>query len=314
MAGLPAHNLEQGEEKMSLLREIQESLMREGTDIGSIFLKLRLLASRLGSDKLEEWVNYEMEEYPLGAILPDYRKLAVAYKGVFSGVSGMTPIRLSLIKKHVGEEFLTYQERRGVVAVDHLVRENTSKNGTVSFPVPDFIPRLHGKIYQGIACNGVTGVVSILDFANLVFSVRKRVMDLTIKLEKSVPASATDEQLPEKDANRVSITVENLIYGNQNVVSSRGANAQLTVNVEKQNISALINALTEGGIPESDAREFAGILSKEQPTSKEEPLGEEGTKWWATYLKKAAEEGKKIAVSALTKLVTEAVAKFHGLG
>jgi hypothetical protein len=59
---------------MSLLREIQASLM-QGQDIGPILLKLRLLASRLGSDLLEEWVKHESEGYPAHIDVPDYRKI-----------------------------------------------------------------------------------------------------------------------------------------------------------------------------------------------------------------------------------------------
>ena len=308
---------------MSLLREIQASLMQGDTDIGLILLKLRFLASHLGSDKLEEWVHYEIDGYPAAASLPDYRKLAVAYRGVFSGPlqSGMrdAPIPPLLIKEYVGEDFLVHEERKSVVTVDKLVQENTSESGTLTFDAADFILRLQGKVYRGMACNSVTGRVSIADLAGLLFSVRNRVLNLTIELEKSVPAAADiviDQQaaqLPEKDANRVSIAVENLIYGNQNVIASRGANAHLAVNVEKQNISALINALTEGGIPESDAREFADILSKEQPTSKEEPLGEGGTKWFVTHIKKAAEGVWKTGVSEATKLVTKLAAQYYGL-
>lgn len=43
---------------MGLLRDLQKSLMN-GEDIGPILLKLRYLASRLGSDPLAEWVKYE---------------------------------------------------------------------------------------------------------------------------------------------------------------------------------------------------------------------------------------------------------------
>ncbi len=308
---------------MSLLREIQASLMQESPDIGSLLLKLRFLASRLGSDKLEEWVHYEMDGYPVDASLPDYRKLAVAYRGVFSGPlqSGIpdAPIPLLLIKEYVGEDFLVYEERKSVVTVDKLVQENTSESGTLTFDASDFILRLQGKVYRGMACNSVTGRVSIADLAGLLFSVRNRVLNLTIELEKSVPAAADiviDQQaaqLPEKDANRVSIAVENLIYGNQNVIASRGANAHLEVNVEKQNISVLINALTEGGMPESDAREFADILPKEQPTSKEEPLGKEGKRWLRKYLEKAGEAIGKTGVSEATKLVTKMAAQYYGL-
>ena len=309
---------------MSLLREIQASLMREGTDIGSILLKLRLLASRLGSDKLEEWVHYEMEGYPTGTALPDYRKLVVSYTGTFFGPAGSgirdAPIPPLLIKKYAGENRLAYEERRGVVAVEHFIRETTSETGTFLFEAADLILLIRGKVYPGTECNSVTGRVSIADYAGLVFSVRSRVLNLTTELEKSVPAAADivvdrpAARLPEKDADRISITVGNLISGNQNVIASGEANAQSTVNVEKQNISTLINVLTEGGIPESDAQEFADILSREQPTSKEEPLGEEGKKWLRKYLEKAGETIGKTGVSELTKRVTEAAVQYFGFG
>ena len=77
--------------------------------------------------------------------------------------------------------------------------------------------------------------------------------------------------------------------------------------------AVLIKALTEGGIPESDAREFTDILSKEQPTSKEEPLGEGGTRWFVTHIKKAAEGVWKTGVSEATKLVTKMAARYYGL-
>jgi len=51
---------------MSLLQQIQESVVNEKAGLGSILLKLRLLASRLGSDLLEEWVKHETEGYPKG--------------------------------------------------------------------------------------------------------------------------------------------------------------------------------------------------------------------------------------------------------
>ena len=70
---------------MSLLQEIQESVISEKADLGSILLKLRLLASRLGSDPLEQWVKYEAEGYPKNVEVPPYRIVGVMYKGCFSG-------------------------------------------------------------------------------------------------------------------------------------------------------------------------------------------------------------------------------------
>jgi hypothetical protein len=73
---------------MSLLQQIQESVVEEGSDLGSILLKLRLLAARLGSDILKEWVKHESEEYPKDAKVPSYRIVGVTYRRTFSGPFG----------------------------------------------------------------------------------------------------------------------------------------------------------------------------------------------------------------------------------
>ena len=64
---------------MSLLYEIQESIVQSDTDIGPVLLKLRLLAARLGSVSLEEWVKYESEGYQSNIEVPPYRIIGVSY-------------------------------------------------------------------------------------------------------------------------------------------------------------------------------------------------------------------------------------------
>jgi hypothetical protein len=57
---------------MSLLHEIQAAVLQEGADLGPILLRLRLLAARIGSQPLAEWVRHESEGYPRDAELPDF--------------------------------------------------------------------------------------------------------------------------------------------------------------------------------------------------------------------------------------------------
>src|SRR5258708_8237592 len=110
---------------MSLLREIQAALIGE-KPLGPILLKLRLLGSRLGSDVLEEWVKHESEGYPTGVVLPDYREVAVSYRGTFSGAFGSgiknAPIPPYLIEKFAGKKWNTYEIRHTVSLIDKLVR------------------------------------------------------------------------------------------------------------------------------------------------------------------------------------------------
>lgn len=111
---------------MALLHQIQEAVVQEGSDLGSVLLKLRLLASKLGSDVLEEWVKHESEGYPKDSEIPSYRVVAVSYKGTFSGAfgSGITnaPIPPYLIEKFAGDSWTNYEIRESIAVVDDLLK------------------------------------------------------------------------------------------------------------------------------------------------------------------------------------------------
>lgn len=134
---------------MSLLTEIQAALI-DGQPIGPILLKLRLLASRLGSDVLEEWVKHESEGYPPGVSLPDYRKVGVSYVGTFSGAFGSgienAPIPPYLIEKFAGKGWNDYEIRQSVSSIDELLSSGNS--GTLQINAADLILLLQGHIYE----------------------------------------------------------------------------------------------------------------------------------------------------------------------
>ena len=99
--------------------------MQENSDIGPILLKLRFLASRLGSDLLEEWVRHESEGYPPDVELPDYRVLSLSYTATFSGAYGSglenAPIPGVIIEKLGGKHWTNYEMRQSVAAIDDLL-------------------------------------------------------------------------------------------------------------------------------------------------------------------------------------------------
>lgn len=110
---------------MSLLHEIQAAVLQEGSDLGPILLRLRLLAARIGSQPLAEWVHHESEGYPRDAELPDYRFIPVSYTANFSGPFGSgiqnAPISPYLIKKFAGEHWVRHEMRESIAAVDDLL-------------------------------------------------------------------------------------------------------------------------------------------------------------------------------------------------
>ena len=305
---------------MSLLHQIQESVVQERSDLGSVLLKLRLLAARLGSEVLEEWVKHESEGYPLDAELPDYRIIGVSYRGTFSGSFGSgiqnAQIPPYLIEKYAGSGWTNYKVRESIAAVDRLVK-SSAEGGHFGIDASNLILLLQGKIYHGYACNDICGTISSVSLSEIQQAVRNRVLELTLELEKSIPAAiditfgvTNLEKNNSEIAQKIS---QQIIYGNVTTAVSGGNEVNVIVTIEEGNKGSLIEYLESAGIPSNDAEEFAKIVESEKPTSKEEPFGQKARNWIASNLKKATQGTWSIGVAVATKVLTEAALKFYGL-
>jgi len=307
---------------MSLLYEIQASIVQDGTDLGSILLKLRLLAARLGSEPLEEWIKHESEGYLRDSEVPSYRVVGVTYRGTFSGPFGSgiknAPIPPYLIEKFGGKSWTKYEIRESIAAIEELIKSSAEGDGTLGIDASNLILLLQGKVYKDYACNDVQGTISRASLAELQYAVRSRILELSLELEKSVPAAADISfGSPDSGANlssdKVTRISQQIIYGNVTSISSSGRGAQFNLSYGDRDDKALIEYLVKAGIPESDASELAEIVASEEPSSKEEPLGAKAKAWLLNNLKKAADGTWKVGVSVATKVLTEAALKYYGL-
>jgi AbiTii len=268
---------------MSLLREIQASLMQESQGLGPILLKLRFLASRLGSDPLEAWIKHESEGYPKGVMVPDYRKLAVSHTATFSGYNGAgiknAPIPPYYIEKYAGKDWTQCEMRQSIAGVDDLIKSGENGERSLRIDRSNLMLLLEGKIYEDYACNSVVGIISMSALTELQNTVRTRVMELTIQLEKSVPTAAEISVGPPpatpaaKDTEAVTRITQQIVHGNVTTIVSSGIGAQFLLNIGPKDNVALIKALVESGISESDATELSKIAASEEAESKTEPFG-----------------------------------------
>jgi hypothetical protein len=297
--------------------------MQQDQHIGPILLKLRFLASRLGSGALEEWVKHETEGYPSNVEVPDYRKIAVSYKATFSGPfgSGMSnaPIPSYLIEKHAGKKWTTYEMRQSVAAVDDLVASAKEAGGSLRLDASNLILLLQGKVYEDYACNSVSGTISKATLTEIQNAVRTRVLELTIQLEKSIPAAAEITLGPPaaapaaKESETVTQITQQIVHGNVTTISSSGEGTQFHLNITQKNTEDLIKALVDAGIVKSDASDLAEILASEEGGTKEEPFGTKAQAWIVKNIGKAANGTWKVGVAIATKVLTEAALKYYGL-
>lgn len=306
---------------MSLLHQIQESVVQEGVDLGSVLLKLRLLAARLGSDLLEEWVKYESEGYPKETEVPSYRIVGASYHGTFSGPFGSginnAPIPPYLIKKYAGDKWVNVEIRESIAAIDDLVKSSADGSGTLGIDASNLILLLQVKVYKDYACNDIQALISRTSLAEIQQAVRSRILELTLELEKAIPAAAQvtfgapggQKANPEK----VQQISQQIIYGNVTTAVTGGHGSKITLSIGERDTEALIEYLVKSGVPEPDATEIAKIMETEEPSSIDEPFGEKAKSWLATNLKKAAKGTWNVGITVATKVLSEAALKYYGL-
>jgi hypothetical protein len=109
---------------MSLLREIQDAAVDGSSDLESLLLKCRVLAARLKHEELMDWVNWELDGYPQGELLPEYRKLHGMcyghYLGKYGGEIQNCPIPETAIPEGL-RDIISYRYfREGVSALKSM--------------------------------------------------------------------------------------------------------------------------------------------------------------------------------------------------
>ncbi len=306
---------------MSLLQQIQEAVVNEKSDLSSILLKLRLLATKLGSDILDEWVKYESEGYPKEIEVPCYRDVNISYIGTFTGGSrryidvAIPPFVIEkFVGKHIDGDLMKYKVRLNIAAVEKYIKQS-EKGKKIAYDASNLVPFIEKKIYSRCACNGISIVIDSAELCGITQIVRNRIVELTSKIEISAPGAIKVDFRPsipnKKETERVQLISQQIIYGNVNnaVVGSGHVSVVITEGDDK----SFVKYLVKSGISESDASELAKIMETENPKSADEPFGKKAQEWFTNNIKKAGNGTWKIGVSVASKVLTEAAIKFYGL-
>lgn len=305
---------------MGLLLEIQTAVLRDSSDIAPILLKLRMLAARLGSQPLADWVNHESQGYPPDVEPPDYRIIGVSYTGTFLGPWGSgirnAPISPYLIEKFAGKAWRHYRMRESVAALDELLA-NSKSGGHLGIDASDLILILQGKVYPDYACNAVSGTISRASLATIRHAVLTRILELTTEIERSIPEAAEvslgDTGLLSNSAAGVTTQiVQQIIYGNYTSVSA-GGGSNVAISIGERDSKALTRYLTAAGISGKDAKDLADLAATEEPESESEPMGPKVRAWLTENLTKAASGAWKLGLMVATDVIKEALLKYYGL-
>src|SRR5215831_8545513 len=139
---------------MSLVEDIQASAVDNNSDLGTVLRKCKLLAVRLGSQPLEEWLLWESNGYPDHVAVPDYRQWPVQVKGHFAGYMGAglrdVPIPNAILPEDVREQYQHYKCQQSIAAIEAILAE--AKGGSVYVNTSDLALALGRDVFENYNC------------------------------------------------------------------------------------------------------------------------------------------------------------------
>lgn len=304
---------------MSLIQDIQVALLEEDSKIQPILLKLRFLADRLGSDVLEEWVRHETNGYEENVETPEYRKTSITYKGTFTnGYQTLNNVSVApyLIRKHAGDQWVDYNIRDSLAVIETMI--STSGNGDgFSIDSGNLKLLIADKIYDnGTTCIELIAHIDISAFVRIISTVRTKLLDFTLELEKRVPVSSFIEigkrsEVSNSDTEKVTQITQNVFNAPINHISNSGAAASISVAVQGGDPDSLRRALVESGLSSEDALELANIADSEKPESPNEPFGKRAKSWISKRVEKGVDGVLKIGGQAAKNDISELFQQFY---
>ena len=300
---------------MGFLESIQADIVDDNISIASTLLKLRLLAAKLGSDELTEWIKNEAEGYSQDADIPSYRVVPISFSGTFQGPFGNsinnTTIPPLLIKKFAGEDWITNKFRESAAAVEMMASE---ENG-IHLDLSNLIFILRGKVYPDHNPVEIVGFVSQTLLIQMSNAIRTRLLEITIEIANKIPDAEGVELSSIMQNPQVTTQIlHQTIHGSQTNIQSSGPEAIIQVTIAKHDPKSLKSGLLKFGLSDEESNELAELISEQEPKEqKDDGLNDGVRKWLADRITNSFDAGFKGGISALTRIVQEVAMQYWGL-
>ena len=303
---------------MALIHEIQAGLLDDSSNVGSILLKLRYLAAKLGSNPLEEWVRHETEGYPQGVPVPEYRIAEVFYVGTFSnGFQTLNGVSVPkyFIEKYAGENWIRYKIRESLAVMDSLC-SSTKNKFRFEIDCANVKLLIQDKVYDNFPCVELRASISRSAFSNIQNVIRAKMLDLTIELERNVPLSTNimigpvNAAVSPPDAAQVSQITNQIFYGSVTNIEQTGE-GKISLSVIQGDVESIVKMVSSHGVPKNEACDLAEIINAEKPA--DGALSQRVLDWITEMSKRGVIEAWGLTKPALTDLVKQAVKQYWGL-
>ncbi len=302
---------------MTLLEDIQNSAVDAKSDLGTLLRRCKLLAARLGSQPLEDWLIWESNGYPDDVQVPDYRIWRLEIRGTFAGWGGSSlrnvPIPYASLPERARESYQNYKCRQSIATIEAMLTK--AKEGILYTDTADLMLFLGQNVYQGMNCIEVKALFGASALVELLNSVRNRILDFALALWKEAPNAGEAASGPTQpfESARVTQIFNTIIYGGSANIVGTVSESTITFNIEMNDFASLERVLIENGIHQEDIAELRLSIESEPEAIAKDKFGPRVSAWIAKMMGKAAEGAWKISLGAGGSLLAQAIAKYYGL-
>lgn len=303
---------------MSLLSDIRDGAVNARSDIGELLRKCMVLAYRLDNEDFKKWVEYELNGYPQGSTVPDYRIFDVDSYGNFVGIGwsqlNNQPISLSQVDKKY-RDFLS--KHIFVDSASALSSLTEGKSGgeilSVSWP-PELLAYYSGRIMKGWQCYRIWKQMPVYSITSILDNIRSRILAFILELDKEAPDIGEKPNV-RFDSERVQQNFSTIIMGNVTNLATGCAqtvtfNTEITIN--QNDFDSLKRYLLANGVLDEDIEPLRSAIEEDPPFESQRELGNKVKTWISDMAEKAKNGARQIAPSVVINLLTQALLKYYG--
>lgn len=308
-----------------MLSSVIEAATSDDVAVSTLLRRVKVVATRLGTSELDEWVNSELGGYTDVADLPPYRgpfgaEVVGHFVGPFSSEVQL-PIPSRVLLPHLPEyaqEIFKVRFQQPIAELEELA--DLKKQLQSPWPA-DLVALINGKISTGALTliemhNLATAhrVISAQQLRGVVDAVKTRVLGLALDLEKLNP-EAGEPGSGGTDSAAVTTVVFNHIYGEGNniAIASRDV-AQHTERVREGDLESLIAALKQLGTEDADIQTLQQAITDDAAESTEPGPGPRVRDYIGTALLRTGGAAGKVGIGAAGGTLAAVIKAYYGIG
>ncbi len=297
-----------------LVDEIIDLLSNENCSLTEALLKTQVLLHRLGKKELAEWVKYELNGYPDGANIPDYRKLPASVMGNACNMAYRItahPLPVGHLNENTRENLQTIILAKPLSVIEDMA---SKEEGSVSISIPlEYNPVFNEVLGNGFMVEAAWRETPIHDVKGIMTQIRSRLLDFILELKDTAGDTKDEDKAKEKlKAADTTSMFNNAIFGPNTTIVVGNNNQQSVMNIQKGDIQSLVNGLSDLGIPPEEIENLKkAILTDEKELGSASFEGETG-KWYANLLRRAGKGVLGVGVDIVSTTVAKALAIYLG--